>query len=67
MRGRKGYLQGYNAQAVVNREQIIIASGLTHQLMAMIGQALHDGRDGDGGRGPSRRGSDGCWVLVGGG
>ncbi len=46
MKGRKGYLQGYNGQAVVTREQIIIAPGLTHQandvhqLVPMIDQAL---------------------------
>jgi transposase len=46
MKSRRGYLQGYNAQAVVTRDQIIVASGVTqqandvHQLVPMIDRAL---------------------------
>lgn len=46
MKSRKGYLQGYNAQAVVTAEQIILAPGVTngandvHQLGPMIDKAL---------------------------
>lgn len=46
MKSRKGYLQGYNAQAVVTAEQIILAPGVTNeandvrQLGPMIDKAL---------------------------
>lgn len=46
MKSRKGYLQGYTAQAVVTAEQIILAPGVTneandvHQLGPMIDKAL---------------------------
>jgi len=46
MKSRKGYLQGYNAQAVVTRDQIILATGVTNQandvqqLGPMIDKAL---------------------------
>ncbi|MCP3885908.1 MAG: IS1182 family transposase [Propionibacteriaceae bacterium] len=46
MKGRKGYLQGYNAQAVVTRDQIILAPDVTsqandvRQLVPMIARAL---------------------------
>jgi hypothetical protein len=42
MKGRRGYVQGYNAQAVVTQEQIIIAAEVTqeendvHQLKPML-------------------------------
>ena len=45
MKSAKGYLQGYNAQLVVTREQIILAAGCTseesdhHQLHTMLGRA----------------------------
>ena len=31
MKSRKGYLQGYNAQAVVTADRIILAAGVTNQ------------------------------------
>ena len=31
MKSRKGYLQGYNAQAVVTSDQIILAPEVTNQ------------------------------------
>ncbi|MFH1140237.1 MAG: IS1182 family transposase [Chloroflexota bacterium] len=31
MKGRQGYVQGYNAQAIVSRDQIIIAVGVTQE------------------------------------
>ncbi|MFD0386573.1 transposase [Tistrella bauzanensis] len=46
MKSRKGYLQGYNAQAVVTADQVILASGVSneandvHQLGPMIDKAL---------------------------
>jgi len=46
MKSRKGYLQGYNAQAVVTQDQIVIAPGVTsqandvHQLIPMIDKTL---------------------------
>lgn len=46
MKSRKGYLQGYNAQAVVTEDQIILAPGVTsqandvHQLVPMIDKAV---------------------------
>ena len=46
MKGRKGYLQGYNAQAVVTAGQIILAADVTnqandvHQLVPMIAKTL---------------------------
>ena len=46
MKGRKGYLQGYNAQAVVSAGQIILAADVTneandiHQLAPMIDKTL---------------------------
>ena len=46
MKSRKGYLQGYNAQAVVTAEQIVVAPGVTdeandvRQLGPMIDKAL---------------------------
>lgn len=46
MKSRKGYLQGYNAQAVVTADQIILAADVTHeandvqQLGPMITQTL---------------------------
>ena len=46
MKSRKGYLQGYNAQAVVTEGQIILASGVTNeandvrQLGPMIDKAM---------------------------
>ena len=45
MKTQKGYVQGYNAQAVVTAEQIIVAAELTqqandlHQLHPMLTQA----------------------------
>lgn len=45
MKTRSGYVQGYNAQAVVTEDQYIVASGVTdeandqHQLHPMLGQA----------------------------
>jgi transposase len=46
MKGRKGFLQGYNAQAVVTAGQIILAADVTHQandvhqLVPMIAKTL---------------------------
>ena len=46
MRNWKGYLQGYNAQAVVTAEQVIVATGVTqepsdnHQVAPMVSAAL---------------------------
>lgn len=46
MKSRKGYVQGYNAQAVVTADQIILAADVTNeandvqQLAPMIGMAL---------------------------
>jgi transposase len=31
MKGRQGYVQGYNAQAIVSRDQIIVAVGVTQE------------------------------------
>ena len=45
MKTRRGWVQGYNAQAVVTRDQIILAAEVTteandvHQLTGMLGQA----------------------------
>jgi transposase len=46
MRNWKGYLQGYNAQAVVTAEQVIVATGVTqgpsdnHQVAPMVSAAV---------------------------
>jgi len=48
MKTRSGYVQGYNAQAVVTKEQIIIAADITQeendvrQLHPMLDQAQHE-------------------------
>jgi transposase len=48
MHDSAGYLQGYNAQAVVTQDQIIVAGDVTqeasdnHQLVPMVGAAQHN-------------------------
>ena len=48
MKGNRRYIQGYNAQAVVNEQQIVIAAEITtnaadfSQLRPMIETALHE-------------------------
>ena len=68
MKTRQGYVQGYNAQAVVSEEQIIVAVGVTQeandvqQLEPMLqnhgaypGSSRH--------RGPAKSGLGRCRVL----
>jgi transposase len=72
MKSRKGYLQGYNAQAVVTAEQIILAprGDQPGQRCPAVGvddrQGPGHGRSGDGRGRPHRDGAHGRGLLVGG-
>ena len=53
MKTRQGYVQGYNVQAVVSEDQIIVAVGVTqeandvHQLLPMLADESEPGSSGD--------------------
>ena len=42
MKGNRRYIQGYNAQAVVNEQQIVIAAEITHQRARLLASATDD-------------------------
>ena len=68
MKARQGYVQGYNAQAVVSGEHIIVAVGVTQeandvqQLGPMLQTMAHT-LEAAGYRGPAKSGLGRCRVL----
>ena len=39
MKGNRRYIQGYNAQAVVNEQQIVLAAEITHRRRRLLAPA----------------------------